>query len=120
MSSNRRKPIVSSNGSNKDDSGHQESAFRYSNSVYNPADPNHSLNVALLSIMDKHMPMLQLMSVSVPNFVSSSLYVLLKLYAQPKESMKVHLCCGNCSKPGACCSMPECNESGLPIHCSAA
>lgn len=86
---------------------------------------DHTVNVGLLSIMDKHSlsyacvgDMLKLMSASVPNFVSSSLHVLLNEFVQPKESMRVHRCCGSCTKllePETTCNMPECIAQGLPI-----
>ena len=103
---------------------HQEATFGDSNSVHEPADLDHSINVSLLSIMDKHSlsyacieDILQLVSASVPNFTSSSLHVLLKQYTEPKESIRMHRCCGNCSKllhPGTSCTMPECVVGGMP------
>lgn len=110
---------------NEDDSDHEESAFGDLNPVHEPADHSHSVDIALLSIMDKHSlsyacveDILRLMSASIPNFTSSSLHVLLKQYVEPKDRMTVHQCCGNCCKllqPGACCTMLECIESRLPV-----
>ena len=86
---------------------------------------DHAVNVGLLSVMDKHSlsyacvgDMLKLMSASVPNFVSSSLHVLLNEFVQPKNSMKVHQCCGSCTKllePETICNIPECIAQGLPV-----
>ena len=72
----------------------------------------HSLSYASIS------DMLQLMSASMPQYVPTSLHLLLKEFAQPKDGIEAHRCCGHSTKlltKDSICTTPECIAQGLPV-----
>lgn len=109
-------------------SSDEESPYTHQNSFTSDKgitpDFDHAFSIGLLSIMDKHSlsyacvtDILKLFSVSLPDFASSSLHMLLKKYVQPMDSLQIHHCCGVCMKlleSGTSCTMPECMAKGLP------
>lgn len=86
---------------------------------------NHQFSIALLSIMDKHSlsyssvnDLIKLFSFSQPNFLSSSLHLLLKKFANFEDNTRLHHCCGFCTKllkGNLSCIMPECQAQQLPV-----